>query len=135
MKKNKINFTGSLLEKLNQQKEILDEIKDTDSMLLNQEKSFVLLSNEEVSLVFAHRAKALRIQLDKKQTDIAKVANLTKDIYPKFEQSGKVTLVNFIKIMRGLGRLGDLENILKRTLEQTVDIYKDKHALTKKRVR
>jgi hypothetical protein len=135
MEKDKKYFTGTLLEKLNQQKERLDKVKDTDAMLLNQEKSFVLLSNEEVSLVFAHRAKALRIQLNKKQTDITKVANLTKDIYPKFEQSGKVTLVNFIKIMRGLGRLDDLENILKRTLEQTVDIYKDKNTLNKKRVR
>jgi len=129
------NDSISLLEKLNQHKETLDKNKSIEEISLNQEKSFVLLSNEEVALVLAHRAKTLRIQLNKKQTDITKVSDLTKDIYPKFEQSGKVTLINFIKIMRGLGRLGDLENILKRTLEQTVDIYKDKNTLSKKRVR
>ena len=86
-----------------------------------QEYRFALLSDEEVALVLAHRAKGVRIEQNRKQSDVAHNAGLrSTSTYSNFEQTGVVTLQNFIKIIRSLGRIEELEQILHQTLDEKI---------------
>ncbi len=91
------------------------------------------MTDDEIALVFAYRAKNLRISQQKKQSEFAKAAKLSSaSTYANFEQKGTVSLVNFIKIMRNFGRLHELETLLMPTVAEKIDAF-DKDA--KKRVR
>lgn len=102
---------------------------------INTEASFSLLTDEEILLVLAHRAKKLRIANNIKQKDFSKSAKLSSpSTYSNFEQTGKVSLLNFIKIIRNLGRLSEMESLLKSDLSSKIDSF-DKRTREKKRVR
>ena len=125
---------------------ILDKIEAADQELKAnrtntltsqiQEKSFALLSEEEMALVLAHRAKRLRLQKNIKQKELGQMANLSSaTTYSNFEQTGKISLVNFLKVLRALGRTPEAEELLKLSLSDTISIYKDETLISKKRVR
>ena len=102
---------------------------------INTEASFSLLTDEEILLVLAHRAKKLRIANNIKQKDFSKSAKLSSpSTYSNFEQTGKVSLLNFIKIVRNLGRLSEMESLLKSDLSSKIDSF-EKRTREKKRVR
>ncbi len=102
---------------------------------INTEASFSLLTDEEILLVLAHRAKKLRIANTIKQKDFSKSAKLSSpSTYSNFEQTGKVSLLNFIKIIRNLGRLSEMESLLKSDLSSKIDSF-EKQTREKKRVR
>lgn len=102
---------------------------------INTEASFSLLTDEEILLVLAHRAKKLRIANTIKQKDFSKSAKLSSpSTYSNFEQTGKVSLLNFIKIVRNLGRLSEMELLLKSDLSSKIDSF-EKRTHEKKRVR
>ena len=102
---------------------------------INTEASFSLLTDEEILLVLAHRAKKLRIANTIKQKDFSKSAKLSSpSTYSNFEQTGKVSLLNFIKIVRNLGRLSEMELLLKSDLSSKIDSF-EKRTKKKKRVR
>jgi len=102
---------------------------------INTEASFSLLTDEEILLVLAHRAKKLRITNNIKQKDFSKSAKLSSpSTYSNFEQTGKVSLLNFIKIVRNLGRLSEMESLLKSDLSSKIDSF-EKQTREKKRVR
>ena len=127
---------GSILDKI----EAADlEIKVNEANVLTsqvQNKSFVLLSEEEMALVLAHRAKRLRLQKNIKQKELGKMANLSSaTTYSNFEQTGKISLVNFLKVLRALGRLPEAEELLKLSLSDTINTYEDETLMRKKRVR
>jgi len=127
---------GSILNKI---KAADQEIKAKQANTLTsdiQNSSFVLLAEEEVALVLAHRAKRLRLQKNIKQKELGKMANLSSaTTYSNFEQTGKISLINFLKILRALGRLPEAEALLKLSLSDTIDSYEDKTLMSKKRVR
>ena len=115
------------------------EIKVNEANVLTsqvQNKSFVLLSEEEMALVLAHRAKRLRLQKNIKQKELGKMANLSSaTTYSNFEQTGKISLVNFLKVLRALGRIPEAEELLKLSLSDIISNYEDKTLISKKRVR
>ena len=127
---------GSILNKI---KAADQEIKAKQANTLTsdvQNRSFALLSEEEVALVLAHRAKRLRLQKNIKQKELGKMANLSSaTTYSNFEQTGKISLINFLKVLRALGRLSEAEALLKLSLSDTIDSYEDKTLMSKKRVR
>ena len=101
-----------------------------------QNKSFALLSEDEMALVLAHRAKKLRLQKNIKQKELGKMANLSSaTTYSNFEQTGKISLINFLKVLRALGRIPEAEELLKLSLSDTINTYEDETLISKKRVR
>ena len=101
-----------------------------------QNRSFVLLSEDEIALVLAHRAKTLRLKQNIKQKELGAKANLSSaTTYSNFEQTGKISLINFLKVMRALGKITEMENILKLTISDEIEGFEDDKLLKRKRVR
>lgn len=111
--------SNNLLSKLQSYEQ---EAKATKKKNINTEASFSTLTDEEISLVLAHRAKKLRIENNLKQREFSKSANLSSPTtYSNFEQTGKVSLINFIKIVRNFGRIVELESLLKNNISSVID--------------
>jgi len=80
-------------------------------------------------------AKKLRIENNLKQSEFSKGANLSSSTtYSNFEQTGKASLINFIKIVRNFGRMEELENLLKSDISSVIDNVQN-NTKVKKRVR
>jgi len=112
-------MSHKLLEKL---KQIQKKIEKSVKKKLNPNSSFATLTDSEIALVLAYRAKNLRISQKIKQSDFSATANLSStSTYANFEQKGTVSLINFIKIMRNFGRLHELEGLIKPTLSEKIE--------------
>ncbi|NOQ29804.1 MAG: hypothetical protein GQ570_01645 [Helicobacteraceae bacterium] len=109
----------NLLSKL---KSFEQNAKITKKKNINIDASFATLTDEEIALVLAHRAKKLRIENNLKQSDFSKSAALSSTTtYSNFEQTGKVSLINFIKILRNFGKMEELEKLLKSDISSVID--------------
>ena len=123
---------SNLLSKL---KSFEQDAKTTKKKNINIDATFSTLTDEEISLVLAHRAKKLRIENNLKQSEFSKGANLSSPTtYSNFEQTGKASLINFIKIVRNFGRMEELENLLKSDIASVIDNAQNSNKV-KKRVR
>ena len=110
---------SDLLSKL---KSFEQDAKKAKKKNINIDASFSTLTDEEISLVLAHRAKKLRIENNLKQSEFSKSASLSSPTtYSNFEQTGKASLINFIKIVRTFGRIQELENLLKSDISSVID--------------
>lgn len=108
-----------LLSKL---KSFEQDAKTAKRKNINIDASFSTLTDEEISLVLAHRAKKLRIENNLKQRDLSKSASLSSPTtYSNFEQTGKVSLSNFIKIIRSFGRINELEKFLQSDISSVIE--------------
>ncbi len=116
-------------------KSIEKKVKDSKRQNINIDSSFNVLTDEEILLVLAHRAKKLRVSENIKQSTFSKKAQLSSpSTYSNFEQTGKVSLLNFIKIVRAFGRLSEVESLLKGSLSKKIDSFENKKS-DRKRVR
>lgn len=89
---------------------------------LNPNSAFGTLTDEEIAMVLALRAKELRISANKKQSDFAKEANLSSPTtYSNYEQKGSISMINFIKVIRTFGRLEELEKLLLLTTKEKIE--------------
>ena len=123
---------SELLSKL---KSFEQDAKTAKKQNINVNASLTTLTDEEISLVLAHRAKKIRIQNNLKQSEFSKGAKLSSPTtYSNFEQTGRVSLINFIKIIRNFGRLSELDLLLKSDISSLIDTAQ-KGAKAKKRVR
>ena len=123
---------SKLLSKL---KAFEQDAKTTKKKNINIDATFSTLTDEEISLVLAHRAKKLRIENNLKQSEFSKGANLSSPTtYSNFEQTGKASLINFIKIVRNFGRMEELESLLKSNVSSIIDNAQNQKK-SKKRVR
>jgi len=118
---------------LNSLKSIEKQEKSFKRQNVNIDASFNILTDEEVLLVLAHRAKKLRVNENIKQSTFSKKAQLSSpSTYSNFEQTGKVSLLNFIKIVRAFGRLSELQLLLNSSLSQKVDSFEKKRTERKR---
>jgi len=123
---------NSLLSKL---ESFAKDAKKTQRENISTEANFSLLTYEEISIVLAHRAKKLRIANNQKQQEFSKSANLSSSTtYSNFEQTGKISLINFIKVFRAFGRISEIDNLLKTTIADKIDLTQTSQK-EKKRVR
>ncbi|WP_457745156.1 hypothetical protein [Sulfurimonas sp.] len=110
---------NTLLSKL---ESFAKDAKKTQRENISTEANFSLLTDEEIALVLAHRAKKIRIENNQKQKEFSASANLSSSTtYSNFEQTGRISLLNFIKVFRAFGRLGELDNLLKTTIADKID--------------
>lgn len=125
-------MNNTLLSKLKHYEKNAKSIKKQNISL---DVSFSVLTDEEILLVLAYRAKKLRIENNLKQREFSQSAQLSSPTtYSNFEKTGKVSLINFIKIVRNFGKLSELEPLLKNTLSSKIDSF-EKVGSEKKRVR
>jgi len=75
-------------------------------------QEFLLQSEEEIAKSLGEKAKALRVQKNITQENFALKAGVPSATYGKFERTGVVSLVAFLKILRHLGRLKDISELL-----------------------
>lgn len=68
---------------------------------------------EEASRSLADRAKTLRLFKKWKRSTLAKRSGVTEASLKRFEQTGKVSLENLLKIMHALGRIQEIDLLLK----------------------
>ena len=123
---------NNLLSKL---KSFEQDAKSVKKRNVNIDASFLTLTDEEILLVLAHRAKKLRIENNLKQSEFSKSASLSSaTTYSNFEQTGKISLLNFIKVLRAFGRLSELDTLLKSNISSVIDNVKNIKK-EKKRVR
>jgi len=110
-------------------------LKKTKQKSILTDANFSLLTDEEIALILAHRSKKIRILNNQKQKEFAKSANLSAvSTYSNFEQTGKISLINFIKVLRNFGRLSEVETLLKTTISDKINSV-IKPRKEKKRVR
>ncbi len=112
-------MSNELLKKLQlSQKKTKKSIKTK----LNSNSPFGTLTDDEIAMVLAIRAKELRIVQNKKQTEFSNQANLNSPTtYSNFEQKGTISMINFIKILRVFGRLEQLEKLLLPTVKEKIE--------------
>ncbi len=112
-------MNNKLLDKLKQsQNKIKNKLKDN----LNINSQFSTLTDEEISLVLALRAKKIRVSKNKKQKEFSSEINLSStSTYSNFEQKGNISMLNFIKVMRGFGLLNELEKLLQPSITQKIE--------------
>lgn len=112
-------MSSELLKKLQQsEKKVKKDLKSS----LNPNSAFATLTDEEISMVLALRAKALRVTHHKKQKEFSSEAKLSSSTtYANFEQKGTISLINFIKVMRTFGRLEELEQLLQPSIKEKIE--------------
>ena len=113
------SMNNELLKKLqNSQTKIKKKLKNK----LNPNSAFGTLTDDEIAMVLAMRAKELRLTQNKKQSDFAKESELSSaTTYSNYEQKGSISMLNFIKVMRTFGRLDELEKLLLPTTKEKIE--------------
>ncbi|MEA1916634.1 MAG: helix-turn-helix transcriptional regulator [Campylobacterota bacterium] len=101
-------------------------------------QEFLMLTEEEIAKELAQEAQVLRVKKGLTQKQFSEEIGIAYGTYIKFERLGTISLVGFLKIIRHLGRLKNIANILKIDEVQTVGIekyHKDMLKPVRKRVR
>ena len=112
-------MSNELLKKLqNSQIKVKKKLKNK----LNPNSAFGTLTDDEIAMVLAIRAKELRLSQNKKQSELAKESELSSaTTYSNYEQKGTISMINFIKVMRTFGRLDELEKLLLPTTKEKIE--------------
>ncbi len=123
-------MSNELLKKLQlSQSKVKNKLKNK----LSPNSPFGTLTDDEIALVLALRAKELRLSKNKKQSDFAKEAELSSPTtYSNYEQKGSISMINFIKVMRAFGRVEELEKLLLPTIRDKIEKMESKE---KKRIK
>jgi len=82
---------------------------------------FTLKTPQETSTDLADRLKKLRLLKKWKRSTLAKRSGVTESSLRRFEQSGKVSMENFVKLVHALGRLDELDTLLMPPKAQSID--------------
>jgi len=84
--------------------------------------SFVLLTSEEIGAELAKRAKGRRLSLDLTVEGLAKRSGVALGTLKKFERTGQISLISFIRLAVALKDDAALEKLL---LEAEYDTLED----------
>ena len=115
---------SELLKKL---QEAQKTSKKTLKKNININSAFGTLTDDEISYVLALRAKKARLSSNQTQSEFSKKASLSSaTTYSNFEQNGRISLINFIKVMRSFGRLNELEVLLNETVKEKINKFNTK---------
>lgn len=98
---------------------------------------YLLLTEDEIAKELAIQVKELRIAKNLTQKAFAQKSGIAHMTYCKFERTGKISLIGFLKVLRHLGRLKDISSVLEMNSIETVGLekYADNIAKLKKRER
>lgn len=74
---------------------------------------YSLTTPEEISQGLAARAKALRLSKKWKRSTLAARSGVSQASLRRFEETGQVSMKHFLRIIFALGRLDEMENLLR----------------------
>ncbi len=74
---------------------------------------FNLLTDEEIIKELAFRCDSIRLDKQLTEKDVSQVGGTTIDAIYRFKTGKNISITNFIKILRGIGKLDDLDQLLK----------------------
>jgi DNA-binding XRE family transcriptional regulator len=74
---------------------------------------YELLTSKEIQIDISSKIKLLRLKLNRTQDSFAKSIGISKTTYMRFENTGEGSFESFIRIMQGIGRISELENLVK----------------------
>ena len=81
---------------------------------------YFLHTPEEISQDLAKRLKALRLQKRWKRSTLAMRSNVTEASLKRFEQTGKVSLENLLKLIFALDRLDETQGLLQPAVANSI---------------
>jgi len=73
---------------------------------------FLLNTPEDIALDLALKLKELRLLKKWKRSTLAERSGVTEASLRRFEQTGKISLNHFLKLIHALGRLDDAASLL-----------------------
>ena len=73
---------------------------------------FEIRTTGEVAETLAKRLKQLRLQKKWKRSTLAERSGVVESTLRRFEQTSKVSLDNFLKLLLALGRLEEMDDLL-----------------------
>jgi transcriptional regulator with XRE-family HTH domain len=73
---------------------------------------FLLNTPEDIALDLALKLKELRLLKKWKRSTLAQRSGVTEASLRRFEQTGKISLNHFLKLIHALGRLDDAASLL-----------------------
>ena len=96
---------------------------------------YELKITSEISSDIASKIKNLRIANNNTQEEFALKVGVTLSTYRTFERNGKGSFETFIKIVSGLGRLGELKRMLLLSDFSPIEALKQKKKPQRQRVK
>ena len=94
---------------------------------------FTLTTPEETSKNLSIRLKELRLLKKWKRSTLAKRSGVTESSLKRFEQTGKVSMENFLKLVFVLGRLNEIDALLIPPTAQSLEELKKNEKMISKR--
>ena len=102
----------------------------------NRNKTLKLLSDEQILAELGRRFEAHRLTSRIPDKEIFETGGVKKDALAHFKKGRNISLLNFIKILRGAGLLSDLERLIPETDEfSPSDLVSDSLHSRPKRIR
>ncbi|MBC8442279.1 MAG: helix-turn-helix transcriptional regulator [Deltaproteobacteria bacterium] len=95
--------------------------------------NFTLKTPEETSTDLSKKVKTLRLLKKWKRSTLALRSGVTQSSLRRFEQTGKVSLNHFLKLIHALGRLDETESLLNLPAAQSLKELKKKERKISKR--
>ena len=83
---------------------------------------FNFSSAEEISLTLAQRLKRLRIQKEIAQADMAERMGVSRSTLNTLENTGKASVIAWIKLVQCLGQEGQLQPLFKPVVASIADM-------------
>ena len=91
---------------------------------------FELKTTVEVAQALAERVKELRLRKKWKRSTLAERSGVSEGSLRRFEQTNKISLESFLKLLSALGRLDEIDELLQpSTIESIDDLYRRKQKL------
>ena len=82
---------------------------------------FELKTTVEVAQTLARRVKKLRLQKKWKRSTLAERSGVSEGSLRRFEQTNKISLENFLKLLSALGRLDEMDELLQPPIIKSID--------------
>ena len=90
--------------------------------LMMEFSDFNFSSAEEISLALAQRLKRLRIQKEIAQADMAERMGVSRSTLNTLENTGKASVIAWIKLVQCLGQEGQLQPLFKPVVASIADM-------------
>lgn len=95
--------------------------------------AYSLKTPEEIAANLSERLKELRLFKKWKRATLAKRSGVTEASLKRFEQTGKVSLENLLKLVFALGRLDEFDELLSPPTAQSIGELEQLEKQTPKR--
>jgi len=94
---------------------------------------FSLKSPEETLLELSCKFRELRLTKKWKRSTLSKRSGVTESTLRRFEQTGEVSMKNFLKLIHSIGRLDEADTLLNPPSAQSIsDLEKNEKKIPKR---